>query len=124
MTERQSDILERDETHDMISSEKVDGTPVYNPKGERLGSVHHLMVGKRDGRIRYAVLSFGGLLGFGERYHPLPWAALTYREKQGGYVVDLSKERLENAPWYERGQEPRFDREYGQRVYAYYGVAW
>jgi hypothetical protein len=67
-----SDPIGRDETHDLISSEKVDGTAVYNRQGERLGSIHHFMVGKRDGKVRYAVLSFGGLFGMGENYYPLP----------------------------------------------------
>ena len=118
------DTLAREETHDLISSEKVDGTPVYNPKGERLGSVKHLMIGKRDGRVRYAVLSFGGLFGIGERYYPLPWDALTYDERQGGYVVDRTREQLEGAPSYERGQEPTYDPAYGERVYGYYGIVW
>lgn len=117
-----SDVVEQDETHDMISSEKVDGTVVYNRDGERLGSIHHFMVGKRDGRVRYAVLSFGGLFGMGERYHPLPWDVLTYDTEKGGYVVDMDKERLQGAPSYERDQEPIYDRAYGQTVYGYYGV--
>lgn len=118
------DALGREETHDLISSDKVEATPVYNPKGDRLGSVKHLMVGKRDGRVRYAVLTFGGLFGIGERYYPLPWDALTYDERQGGYVVDRTREQLERAPSYERGQEPIYDRAYGDRVYGYYGIVW
>ena len=116
-----SATMERDETHDLISSEKVDGTAVYNRQGERLGSVHHFMVGKRDGHVRYAVMNFGGFLGMGERYHPLPWEALTYDTGKGGYVVDLDKQRLEGAPYYDRGTEPNYDQAYGQRVTGYYG---
>lgn len=112
--------VERDETHDLISSEKVDGTVVYNRQGERLGTIHHLMVGKRDGRVRYAVMNFGGFLGVGERYHPLPWDALTYDTDLGGYTVDLDKERLEGAPSYQRDSEPVYDRAYGLGVYGYY----
>ena len=124
MTQKVGNTLGRNETNDLISSENVDGTPVYNPSGERLGSVKHLMIGKSDGCVRYAVLSFGGMFGFGERYYPLPWSALTYRERQSGYVVNINRERLENAPSYERGQEPTYDSEYGQRVYNYHGVRW
>ena len=116
------DALARDETSELISSEKVDGTAVYNREGERLGSVHHFMVGKRDGQVRYAVLSFGGLFGMGERYHPLPWDVLTYDTDQGGYAVDLDEETLKGAPSYERANEPDYDREYDQQVYGYYGV--
>src|SRR4030095_5057431 len=108
-----------DETADLISSEKVDGTAVYNRQGERLGSIHHFMVGKRDGRVRFAVLSFGGLFGMGERYHPLPWDVLTYDTEQGGYVVDLDEETLKGAPSYDRSSEPEYGREYGEQVYGY-----
>ena len=116
------DTMSRNETYDLISSEKVDGTAVFNRDGDKLGTVHHFMVGKRDGRVRYAVMSFGGLFGMGERYHPLPWDVLTYHTDKGGYMVDLDKDRLKEAPSYERGQEPTYDRTYGERVHGYYGV--
>ena len=80
------------------------------------------MVNKRTGRVEYAVMSFGGFLGIGESYHPLPWGVLTYDTRKGGYVVDLDKRKLEGAPSYRAGQEPSYDREYGRQVYGYYGV--
>ena len=120
--QRDRDTLSRQETNDLISSEKVDGTAVYNKNGEKLGTIKHFMVGKRDGRVRYAVMSFGGLFGMGERYHPLPWNALTYDERQGGYAVNLTKEQLEGAPSYERGQEPSYDRDYESRINGHYGL--
>ena len=86
----ETQTLDRTETHDMISSEKVDGTAVYGRDGDKLGTVHHLMIGKRDGKVRHAVVSYGGFLGMGEDYFPLPWDELTYDEKQGGYRVDRS----------------------------------
>lgn len=120
--ENENSTIARDETHDLIASEKVEGTAVYNRDGERLGTIKNFMVGKRDGRVRYAVLSFGGLFGMGERFHPLPWDVLTYDTDKGGYVVDLDKEILRNSPSYERGSEPTYDRTYGEQVYGYYGV--
>jgi hypothetical protein len=123
-TDTSRDILERDETHNLIASNKVEGTAVYNRAGEKLGTVSHFMVGKRSGRVEYAVLSFGGLFGMGERHHPLPWDVLTYDTDRGGYVVDLDKERLEGAPSYERDQEPAWDRDYGTHVYGYYGLTY
>jgi hypothetical protein len=65
---------------------------------------------------------FGGFLGMGESYHPLPWKSLTYDTRQGGYVVDMDKTKLQGAPSYRAGEEPMYDRAYGQRVYDYYGV--
>ncbi len=122
--ENDGNTLTRDETNDLISSEKVEGTAVYNRQGERLGTIENFMVGKRSGRVEYAVLSFGGLFGIGSKHYPLPWDVLNYDTDQGGYVVDLDKEMLEKAPYYEKGQEPAYDRDYGERVYSYYGITY
>lgn len=119
-----SNPIARDETSDLISSGKVEDTAVYNRAGEKLGTISNFMVGKRNGRVEYAVLSFGGLFGMGERNYPLPWDVLTYDTNQGGYVVDLDKDRLKDAPSYERGSDPTYDRTYGEKVYGYYGVAY
>src|SRR3546814_9785495 len=94
------DTTETDETNRLIASNKVEGAAVYNRQGERLGSVYNFMVNKREGTVEYAVMSFGGFLGIGESYHPLPWKVLTYDTDQGGYVVDLDKAMLEKAPSY------------------------
>ena len=88
------------ETRDLIASDKVEGTAVYNRTGEKLGSVYNFMVDKRSGKVAYAVLSFGGVLGIGSSYHPLPWSQLTYEPSLGGYVVNLTREQLEGAPAY------------------------
>ena len=67
------------------------------------------MVEKRSGHVAYAVMSFGGFLGMGSSYHPLPWNQLTYEPAQGGYVVDLTKEQLEGASTYSDSEAPRWD---------------
>ena len=90
--------VEIDETHRLIASNKVEGTAVYDRRGERLGSVYNFMVDKVSGQVAYAVMSFGGFLGIGDSYHPLPWKSLTYDTDKGGYVVDLDRSRLEGAP--------------------------
>ena len=59
---------DRTENNETISSDKVDGTAVYGRDGDQIGSVHHLMIGKRDGKVRHAVVSYGGFLGIGEDY--------------------------------------------------------
>jgi hypothetical protein len=88
------------ETRRLIASSKVEGTPVFNRTGEQLGSVYNFMVDKISGQVAYVVMSFGGFLGIGESYHPLPWRALTYDTRLGGYVVDIDKDRLVGAPRY------------------------
>ena len=116
--------IETDETATLIASDKVEGTAVYNRQGERLGTVSNFMVDKVSGNVQYAVLAFGGFLGIGTDHYPLPWDMLTYDTDKGGYVVDLDKERLEDAPRYSSGQEPTYDRDYGRSVYSYYGVTY
>jgi len=115
-----SGSVETDETTELIASNKVEGTAVYNRQGKRLGEVYNFMVGKRSGQVAYAVMSFGGFLGMGGSYHPLPWNALDYDERMGGYVVDVSEDRLTNAPSYRAGEEPFLDREYARRVTSYW----
>jgi hypothetical protein len=111
-----------DETDRLIASNKVEGTAVYNRKGERLGEVYNFMVDKRSGQVAYAVMSFGGFLGMGQSYHPLPWKVLTYDTGKGGYVVDLDKDRLQNAPSYAASETPNWsDPTYGRRIDDYYG---
>ncbi|HEX4616942.1 MAG TPA: PRC-barrel domain-containing protein [Stellaceae bacterium] len=120
LTTATSATLEADETNRLISSEKVDGTAVYNRKGERLGTVHHLMIDKYTGQVAYAVMSFGGFLGIGESYYPLPWKMLTYDTRLGGYVVDLGRKRLEGAPSYTSRDIPNWDRSYTGRIDQYW----
>jgi sporulation protein YlmC with PRC-barrel domain len=110
------------ETGSLIAASKVNGTSVYNRAGESLGSVYDVMIDKVSGKVDYAVMSFGGFLGIGERYHPLPWQSLTYDTRMGGYVVDVSRDRLEKAPSYGRDETPWSDTGYGRRVSDYYGV--
>ena len=109
---------------DVISSDKVEGTSVYNEAGDKLGSIDDLMIDKRSGQVRYAVLEFGGFLGMGTDRYPLPWNALKYDTSREGYVVPLDKARLEGAPRYPNDEPPLYTDEYGRRVNNYYGVDW
>jgi sporulation protein YlmC with PRC-barrel domain len=72
----------------LIAAEKVEGTNVYNLDGEKLGTVDDIMIDKVSGKAIYALMSFGGFLGIGEKYHPLPWSTLKYDESKGGYLVN------------------------------------
>ncbi|HEX7852909.1 MAG TPA: PRC-barrel domain-containing protein [Sphingobium sp.] len=110
------------ERSSFIASDRVEGTAVYNPAGERLGSISRLMIGKQNGQVECAVLSFGGFLGIGNDHYPLPWRMLNYAVDKGGYVVDLDKEKLHGAPRYDLGREPEFDEAYTRALYTYYGV--
>jgi sporulation protein YlmC with PRC-barrel domain len=106
----------------LIASDRIEGTAVYNRQGERLGKISNFMVDKVSGQVRYAVLSFGGCLGIGHDHYPLPWSMLTYDIAQGGYVIDLDKALLDDAPRYAAEQRPDYDNGYGQNVHQYYGL--
>ena len=113
-----------DTSNVVISSNKVEGTKVYNNAGDKLGSIDDLMIDKMSGQIRYAVLEFGGFLGMGTDRYPIPWNMLKYETSKDGYVVPLDKAKLDNAPKYRDSEMPVYDTEYGKRVNTYYGVNW
>jgi hypothetical protein len=119
MTDPSANIA-HDETERLIASNKVEGTAVYDRQGAKLGSIHNFMVEKRTGKVEYAVLNAGGGLLGGTRYYPLPWDVLTYDTGRGGYVVDLSPDQLKGAPSYAAGEDPRYDRDYDDRLRGHY----
>jgi len=123
MTDLDRDIA-TDETDRLIASNKVEGTAVFDAQGEKLGTIYNFMVDKDSGQVEYAVLQFGGLFGLGADYYPLPWEKLSYDVDEGGYVVDIDKETLEDAPRYGDDDEPAYDRAYGEQVYGYYGLTY
>ena len=115
--------IQKDETPQLISADKVKGTDVYNASGEKLGTVEEVMIDKVSGQVAYAVMSFGGFLGIGEKYHPLPWGVLTYDTDQQGYRVSLSKSQLAGAPTYGVDDIADYaDPEWNERVHDYYKV--
>jgi len=110
-------------THDVICSDKVHGTSVYDTNGDKLGSIDSLMIDKRSGQVLHAVLEFGGFLGLGTDRYPVPWTKLEYDTELNGYVVPVEEDRLNHAPRYAHASASPFTTEvgYGQRVNDYYG---
>ena len=90
------------ETASLIGSDKVEGTPVYRSNGERVGQIERVMIDKINGKVAYAVMSFGGFMGIGEDYYPLPWSLLTYNPRLEGYEVNVSEGQLKGAPRYSK----------------------
>ena len=86
----------------LIESDRVEGTTVYDPQGNNIGSIERLMIEKLSGRVAYAVLSFGGFLGMGEEEHAIPWNKLTYDTGLGGYRTDITEQQLKGAPSFAR----------------------
>lgn len=123
MATQHINTMTMDDAHELISSRRVEGTPVYNPAGDKLGTVHSVMIEKRTGKVTYAVMSFGGFLGVREQVHPVPWEMLTYDVDRDGYCADLSRDMLRNAPsmHLDEADRPR-DRAYDESVSRYYGT--
>ena len=82
----------------LIESDRVEGTTVYDPGGNNIGSIKRLMIEKVSGRVAYAVMSFGGFLGLGAEEHAVPWKKLTYDTSLGGYRTDITEQQLRGAP--------------------------
>lgn len=113
--------LAADQTERLISSEKVEGTAVFDSTGAHLGRVHHLMIDKYTGQVAFAVASFGGFLGIGENLFPLPWKLLKYETSRGGYVVDVDRAKLVGAPSYSSAATPDWsDRYYEAQITKYW----
>ena len=105
-----------------LSSSSIHGTNVKNPQGEDLGSVEDLMIDLQDGRIAYAVLSFGGFLGFGDKLFAVPWSALTVNTEDETLIFNVDKEQLENAPGFDKDNWPKNpNHDWYKDVYDYYG---
>lgn len=81
-----------------IRAEHVIGTEVKDTAGNTIGKIEDIVLDKLDARIMFAVVGFGGFLGVGEKFHPLPWDVLDYDPNQSAFVVPFTKEQLEAAP--------------------------
>jgi PRC-barrel domain len=91
------------QSHSLIASDRVEGTPVRRSDGGKIGTIERLMIDKLSGNVAYAVLSFGGFLGMGQKHLPIPWARLTYDRALGAYHLDLTEEELKRAVVCRRG---------------------
>ncbi len=105
----------------LVSASKLQGREVRNPHGERLGRVEDLMMDLDSGCIAYAVLSFGGVLGIGDKWFAIPWQALRADPGRDDIVVDIDRDVLAKAPGFDKANPPDMsDRDWGLEIYAYY----
>lgn len=114
------------ESHQIIAADKVEGTAVYNMAGDNIGTIRNVLIDKLSGKVVYATMAFGGVLGIGEKYHALPWNVLKYNTDLGGYQVDIDREKLQAGPaaTEEELTQNLQDRDWGRKVYDYYGSSW
>lgn len=115
--------LEQTETASLIGSDKVEGTAVYRPNGDKVGVIERIMIDKLSGKVAYAVMSFGGFLGLGHDHYPIPWSLLTYNTQLQGYEVNITDDQLKGAPRFTRDHPWDWDdTDRSRRVHDYYGV--
>lgn len=105
-------------TFNLISSEEVEGTAVYDPNGNKIGQIDHLMIDKVSGSVRYAIMSFGGFMGLGHSHYPLPWNAIKYDSEREGYISNVTEDQLKDAP--EFSDDSWMDREWEARWHQYF----
>jgi hypothetical protein len=116
-------IDSRKETVSLIGSDKVQGTNVYGADDKKIGAVQRVMIDKIGGKVAYAVVSFGGFLGIGEDYYPLPWPNLKYDTRLDGYRIGVTEDQLKGAPKFNRATDWNWaDRARDREIYDYYGT--
>ena len=107
----------------VLAADTLTGDKVVNLQNEDLGKIEHLMIDLGTGRIAYAVLSFGGFLGMGDKLFAIPWSALTVDTLEKRFILQVDKELLKRAPGFAKEQWPNMaDRAWGTQVFKYYGA--
>ena len=107
----------------LMGANTLDGNDVFNRQGEDLGDIKEIMLDMSNGRVAYAVLSYGGFLGMGDKLFAVPWSALTLDTDNKRFVLDVSKDRLDNAPGFDKDQWPDMaDATWNKAIHDYYGV--
>jgi hypothetical protein len=116
--------MDERETGNLIGSDKVEGTTVYGADSQKIGSIQRVMIDKPSGKVSYAVVSFGGFLGIGDDFYPLPWQSLKYDTGLGGYVTGITQDKLRGAPKYANDTVWNWsDPARTKSVDQYYGIA-
>ncbi len=106
----------------VLSASTLSGDSVRNRLNDDLGTIKELMIDIPSGRVAYAVLSFGGFLGMGDKLFAVPWSALTLDEDRKCFILDANKSQLEAAPGFDKDNWPDMaNTEWGERIYIFYG---
>ncbi|NDP40139.1 MAG: PRC-barrel domain containing protein [Rhodoferax sp.] len=108
---------------ELMGADTLIGNDVYNLKNEDLGDIKEIMLDMRTGRVSYAVLSFGGFLGMGEKLFAVPWTALKLDTQNKRFTLNVDKERLESAPGFDQDSWPNMaDPSWEKIIHDYYGT--
>jgi len=107
----------------LMGANTLDGNDVYNHNDEDLGDIKEIMLDVASGRVAYAVLSYGGFLGMGQKLFAVPWSALTLDTENKRFTLNVEKDRLENAPGFDSDNWPDMaDPSWQKEVHGYYGT--
>lgn len=107
----------------VMSSDSLAGNDVTNAQGESLGEIDTIMIDVPSGRIAYAVLSFGGFLGMGNKLFAIPWSALTLDADSEQFILNVDKEKLKNAPGFDKDSWPSMaDSQWASDIHNFYGT--
>ena len=112
-----------DRMYGVVSASKIIGEAVENLQKEKLGKIHELVIDAKEGRVAYAVLSFGGFMGMGNKLFAMPWKAFEFSNTENKLILNVDKKKLETAPGFDKDAKwPDFaDRTWGTGIYKYYG---
>jgi sporulation protein YlmC with PRC-barrel domain len=106
----------------VLSGSSLKGDKVVNHQGEDLGKIEEIMIDLDRGRIAYAILSFGGFLGMGDKLFAIPWQAFGVDTTGKRLVLNADKELLKKAPGFDKSNWPNMaDPAWGSTLYGYYG---
>ncbi len=109
---------------EIMAADTLEGDSVVNLQGEELGTIQDIMVDVPRGRVAYAVLATGGVLGLGSRLHAIPWSSLTLDANRKCFVLNVDKQRLEDAPGFDKDHWPSMaDPRWATEVHQYYGAS-
>jgi sporulation protein YlmC with PRC-barrel domain len=115
--------MRRDPAPGLMSANTLAGNEVFNQEGEDLGKIKEIMLDMSNGKVAYAVLSFGAFLGMGEKLFAVPWSALTLDTEEKCFVLDVDKDRLKSAPGFDQDKWPNMaDPSWASSIHAYYGT--
>lgn len=107
---------------EVMAADTLEGDDVVNTKGEDLGEIKDIMIDVQSGRVAYAVLSSGGFLGVGDKLFAIPWSALTLDADRKCFILDVDKDKLKNAPGFDKHHWPSMaDPTWASEVHAYFG---
>lgn len=113
----------RELSSDLVKTNEVINVTVKNDKLEKLGKIEEIILDKVNGQVRYVVLSFGGILGIGDKFFALPWSMFHYNKNEECFILNIEKEKLAKAPGFDKSHWPNMSlHTWEESIFKYYDV--